>query len=210
MNEGKILVVDDHVDLAENLAEILTDAGYESVVADSAEAALARVAAGGIVAVITDFRLPGQSGAELIAELRRRGSAVPAVVMSAFTDAGTIDQAETAGALDVLPKPIDIQRLVGLVASLEEKDTDILIVDDNPALAENLAEILRARGLRPIIGSTAEEALARRTRPRMAIIDFRLPDATGVDLANRLAARDPRGAPQSHRRGAPRGAGEAG
>ena len=75
---GKILIVDDHIDLAENLAEILENAGYETVVADSAEAALDRLERKDIGALITDYRLPGRNGAELIAELRRRGDRIPA------------------------------------------------------------------------------------------------------------------------------------
>jgi DNA-binding NtrC family response regulator len=90
---GKILIVDDHVDLADNLAEILENAGYQTVVADSAEAALDRLERNDVAALITDYRLPGLNGAELIVELRRRGLTIPAVVMSAFTDDRTIDKA---------------------------------------------------------------------------------------------------------------------
>jgi CheY-like chemotaxis protein len=189
---GTILVVDDHVDLAENLAEILESAGYGVAVADSAESALARIEAGGIAALITDYRLPGRSGAELITELRRRGNTIPAVLMSAYTDPGTIEAGRAAGALDVLAKPVGIPKLIEVVATLAREDTDVFIVDDNVAFAENLAEIMRGRGLRPIVGASAEEVLAQRTRPRAAVLDFRLPDRSGSDLADRLVARDPR------------------
>src|SRR5262245_59201438 len=108
-HRGKILVVDDNVELAENLAEILGTVGYEAAVAASAEAASAALGASGCDAVITDFKLPGRSGAELIAGLREAGSNVPVVVISAYTDATMVDRAEAAGAVDVLPKPVDIR-----------------------------------------------------------------------------------------------------
>lgn len=115
-NAGKkILVVDDHADLAENLAEILTCAGFSAVVAASAEEALAHLAAEHVIAVLTDFRLPGLSGAELIGEIRRRGVRVPSVVMSAYTDDDTIARSRKAGALDVLPKPVEIARLMTIL-----------------------------------------------------------------------------------------------
>jgi DNA-binding NtrC family response regulator len=117
MSRERILVIDDHIDLAENLAEILAAMGIEAVTAPSAEAGLAVIEAGGIRAVITDYRLPGQSGAQLIAELRRRGSRIPAVVMSAYSDDETIRLARTAGALDVLAKPVDLDRLMATVQS---------------------------------------------------------------------------------------------
>lgn len=118
LGRGRILVIDDHIDLAENLAEILGAMGIDAVTAASAEAGLAVIEAGGIRAVITDYRLPGRSGAQLIAELRQRGSRIPAVVMSAYSDDETIRLARSAGALDVLAKPVDLDRLMATVQSL--------------------------------------------------------------------------------------------
>jgi DNA-binding NtrC family response regulator len=112
-----ILVVDDHADLAENLAEILGGAGYETLVAGSAEEALERLDAR-VAALLTDFRLPGLTGAELIVEVRRRGLGIPAVVMSAYTDDETIVRAHRAGATHVLAKPVAIQRLMETISSL--------------------------------------------------------------------------------------------
>jgi DNA-binding response OmpR family regulator len=189
--QGAILVVDDHVDLAENIAEILAAAGHRAMVAASAEEALRLFDAGGVAGIITDFRLPGRTGAELIAEVRRRGSGVPAVVMSAFTDDETIGKARAAGALDVLPKPVDIARLMAAVASLGTEGAMVLLVEDNQDLAENLAEALRGGGFVPVVSGSVAEALAARGEARAAVIDFRLPDGTGLDVARRLRARNP-------------------
>jgi DNA-binding NtrC family response regulator len=189
---GKILVVDDHIALAENLAEVLESAGYEAAVADSAEAALVRLDIGDIGALITDFKLPGRNGAELITELRRRGSHIPAVVMSAFTDDDTLERARSAGALDVLAKPLDFPQFFAVVEEMGNEESVILVVDDNRQLAENLAEILQQQGHLTRIGGSVSEALAALPRPRAAIVDFVLPDGTGLDVAERLRARDPR------------------
>lgn len=188
---NRILIVDDHVDLAENLAEILDGAGYQTVVAPSAEAALERVQAGDIAAVITDYRLPGRSGAQLVAELRNRGFQLPVVVMSAFTDDETIQRARAAGAAEVLAKPVPLDRLMDLVAEMSNGAPPVLLVDDNRELVENLAEALRARGHRAAICSTVAEALALTDVPTAAVLDYRLPDGTGVDVARRLRERNP-------------------
>jgi DNA-binding NtrC family response regulator len=189
---GKILVVDDHVDLAENIAEVLAGAGYETMVAASAEAALARMESEPVVALITDYRLPGRNGAELIRELRRRGNDIPVLVMSAFTDEDTIESARSAGAVDVLAKPVELERLISLVASLQAGGGLVLVVEDNRDLAENLAEILRGRGHEVVVSVSVAEALSACPSPSAAVIDFRLPDGTGIDVAERLTARDPR------------------
>jgi DNA-binding NtrC family response regulator len=189
--DSKILVVDDHVDLAENIAEILELSGYRTAIAGSAESALERVAAGDIAALITDFRLPGRDGAELIAELRRRGSTIPAVVMSAYTDDDTIASSRRAGATEVLAKPVDIPHLVTLMETLGGAGDLILVVDDNRPLAENLAEALTGRGYRAAVCTSAAEALAHGNEVGVAIVDYRLPDATGLDVAEQLRSRNP-------------------
>jgi len=98
MRSGRVLVVDDQIELAENLAEVLQGRGFETDVATSAEAGLERIGQGGVTALITDFELPGRNGAELIEAIRRQGSRIPAMVMSAYTDDRTMDRAQVAGA----------------------------------------------------------------------------------------------------------------
>lgn len=189
--QGTVLVVDDHIHLAENLAEILQDVGYEVDVADSAEAALERIDKGGVVALITDYRLPGLTGAALIETLRARGWNLPAVVMSAFTDDETIATSRSAGAYDVLAKPIEVQRLLSLVERMGGDDRLVLLAEDNGELAENLAEILRSRGHLVQVTSRASEAVARTPPPGVAILDYHLPDGSGIEVAERLTARNP-------------------
>ena len=115
---ARILVVDDHVYLAENIAEILEGEGYQTRVAVSAEQALDALERDEIHAVITDYRLPGRNGAQLIREMRQRGRQIPAVVMSAYSDEETIAAARAAGAMEVLTKPVAIVELLGLVSGL--------------------------------------------------------------------------------------------
>jgi DNA-binding NtrC family response regulator len=189
--QGKILVVDDHRDLAENLAEILEGAGYEAIVADSAEAALAHLEHEQVVALITDYRLPGRTGAELIKELRHRGNAIPAIVMSAFTDDETIAIARKAGAMDVLPKPVELTRLFSFVSDLSANEGWVLLVEDDANLAENLAEAISSRGHRVEIKGRVRGTEGWSPAPAAAIVDFQLPDGTGIEIADRLTARNP-------------------
>jgi DNA-binding NtrC family response regulator len=191
--EPTVLIVDDNVALAENLAEILASEGLAAASVATPEAALARVSEGDIAALITDFRLPGMNGADLIAEIRRRGYALPAIVVSAHTDPDTIASSGSAGALLVLPKPVDIGRLIETVGRLRDgAGQPILIVDDNRPFADNLAEGLSAAGHRVVTAHSIAEALALDAIPPVAIIDYRLPDGSGVDLAARLVRHHPR------------------
>jgi two-component system, OmpR family, response regulator QseB len=187
----RLLIVEDDADLAENLAEILESLGYEPLVALSAEQALELLREQSVDGVITDFRLPGLDGVELISELRQKGLPVPILMISALIEPADAEQAEMAGALDVLDKPIDLDRLTRLLETFSRPRGEVLIVEDNLALAENLAEALESSGIQTAIGSSAESALSRKTLPRVALVDLRLPDQDGLEVAKRLCARDP-------------------
>jgi DNA-binding NtrC family response regulator len=192
VRSGRILVVDDQAELAENISEVLQGLGFDTDVATSAESALARIRRGGITALITDFRLPGQSGAELIGELRRRGERMPALVMSAYTDDRTIDASHAAGAWLFLPKPVPLETLMEVFQSLAKQPAATLLIDDEASLTDNLAEALAGAGYETIVSRSAEEALSQPPRRlQTAVVDYRLPDGTGIEVARKLRARDP-------------------
>jgi len=111
-----VLVVDDNHELAENLAEILGMRGFAAVVANSAEEALPRALTDGADLLVTDFRLPGMSGAELVRRLREKREGLRAIVMSAYTDDTTVAAARDAGA-DFLPKPVDLGALSRMLSA---------------------------------------------------------------------------------------------
>jgi|SRR6185312_2986961 len=192
MKRGRILIVDDQVALAENIAEILQGVGFQTEVAGSAEEALTRVAQGGISGVVTDFKLPGATGAQLTEELRRAGHRMPVLMMSAYTDEATIEQSRAAGAWLFLPKPVPLPALIQAFDSLAQQPASALVVDDEQSLAENLAEALTAAGHEVVIAHTVADALAQNRRIHTAVLDVRLPDGSGIEVARQLRARDPR------------------
>ncbi len=104
-------MVDDNVALAENIVELLELAGYVAQIAGSAEEAIPRALADDVEFIVTDFRLPGLNGAELVTRLREQGRKIRAIIMSAYSDEGTISAARRAGIADFIPKPVDFARL---------------------------------------------------------------------------------------------------
>jgi DNA-binding response OmpR family regulator len=114
---NRVLIVDDNQDLAENIAEILSMKGFVTEIATSAEEALPKALPDGPGILVTDYRLPGMTGADLVREVRQQRRTVRAVVISAYTDDRTIFAARSAGA-DFLPKPVDFASLSQLIAAL--------------------------------------------------------------------------------------------
>ena len=109
-----VLIVDDNVDLAENIAEILEMDGHATSVAASAEEALPMAVEAVVDVLVTDYRLPGVTGAEFVRQLKKIRLDVRAVVISAYTDENTMKEARDAGAT-FMAKPVDHKVLSRLV-----------------------------------------------------------------------------------------------
>jgi DNA-binding NtrC family response regulator len=110
----RILVVDDDVDGLEVLRTRLVHAGYEVETAESAEKALSRVKAFDPGLIVTDQRMSGMTGIELVEKVRASMVGVEVVVMTAHDDMQTAVAAMKAGAFDFLVKPVDPKAVQGL------------------------------------------------------------------------------------------------
>ncbi|MCG6987285.1 MAG: sigma-54 dependent transcriptional regulator [Gemmatimonadetes bacterium] len=110
----RILIVDDDTDALEVYRTRLAHAGYDVEVADSAEKALARVSAFDPGLVVTDVRMSGMSGLDLLCRLREGTTGMEVVVMTGHEDMETAVTAMKAGAFDFLVKPVDPKTLLAL------------------------------------------------------------------------------------------------
>jgi two-component system NtrC family response regulator len=113
-----VLIVDDDAALREGLAETLTDLGHRPEQAADGAAALARVARGGVDAVLLDLRMPGLDGMEVLRRLRTRADAPPVAVLTAVPTAANTIEAMRLGAVDHLAKPVGRDDLAALLARM--------------------------------------------------------------------------------------------
>src|SRR6202140_3310517 len=119
--KATVLVVEDEEKLRRVIELQLKTAGYDVEQAGSAEDAM-RLADRADV-ILTDLRLPGVSGLELLAQLRRQDSHTPGIVMTAFGSIETAVEAMKAGAVDFLPKPFSLDHLMTVVNKALEVKT---------------------------------------------------------------------------------------
>jgi DNA-binding NtrC family response regulator len=111
-----VLVVDDDLLHARLLrANLSHPARVRAEVAGSASEALARIAAGGVDAVVTDLVMPGMDGIELTRRIRAAGSAIPVVLVSAAATLERAVEAMRAGATDVAAKPVNVTTLLARI-----------------------------------------------------------------------------------------------
>jgi two-component system, NtrC family, response regulator AtoC len=108
LETNRVLVVDDDAAMREMLADgLATETTLIETVAGAVEA-IVRVESGEIDVVITDLRMPGQSGLELCKQIVQQTSALPVIVLTAFGDYETAVQAVRAGAYDFIAKPVHL------------------------------------------------------------------------------------------------------
>jgi len=114
MSAGHVLIVDDDPALLEALPGFLRMrmAGLLVDTADSGTAAIGQIATRDYDAIVSDIRIPGMDGLELLAEIRSQRPDTPTLMITGYADQELVVQALRAGAYDFIAKPIDRDYLI--------------------------------------------------------------------------------------------------
>ncbi len=115
-----ILLVDDDTRILAALSEAIAEDGTEVRTAPSAEKALAALGSAPAEVVLTDLRMPGMDGIELLRLLRDRAPDIDVVIMTAYQDLPTVATAMREGAQDFLVKPLDLHHVRRLLDRIYE------------------------------------------------------------------------------------------
>ncbi len=107
-----VLVVDDKEMMRDSVGATLQRAGLSIVTAEGGEAALAAIAARRPDVVVSDMKMPGLSGLELLGRIRQIDDELPVVMMTAFAAVETAVEAMKLGAFDYITKPFEGDELV--------------------------------------------------------------------------------------------------
>jgi len=133
----QILIVDDEKAQREILEGFLVKQGYGALSATDGENALEKFKDGAFDLVLTDYRMPGIDGIQLLREVRRLNPQGVVVIMTAYGTVGTAVAAMREGAYDYLTKPIDLDELLLLIQRVER---EIRLGQENRELKEQLRE----------------------------------------------------------------------
>jgi DNA-binding NtrC family response regulator len=187
----RILIVDDNLPLAENLAEILQDQGFETCVFSDPRQALASIQRGQYALALLDMRMPHLSGMDLYRALKAVDPELRAVAMTAFARDDNVLDALDDGVHAVLSKPVAPADLVDLLHTVLTGPS-ALVVDDDRNFAANLVEILLHHGVsaRAATSCATARATLGNMVPRLLVVDARLPDGDGAQLLHEMGARD--------------------
>ncbi len=144
MSQGGVLIVDDDLALLQALPQALRlhMGGVTVETADSATAALERIAARDYDAIVADIRMPGMDGLELLAEIRTRRPDTPTLMITGHGENDLVVGALRGGACDFIHKPIDREYFIAaLHRALQTREARRRVKDRQLALERHLGEL---------------------------------------------------------------------
>jgi DNA-binding NtrC family response regulator len=178
MSKGTILVVDDEANARTALAELLRDEGYRVETAADGFKALGKMEEAAPDLVLTDLKMPGMGGVELLQRIREQDEDAVVIVMTAFGAVDTAVDALKKGAADYLTKPLNMTELVlvlaremerrrlrleagSLRARLAERYRFENIIGDAPAMQAIFKTVAQVAGSRASVLITGESGTGK-------------------------------------------------
>ena len=113
-----VVVIEDDPGSQKTLARVLRTGGYEAAIYRSAEDFLSSSPESPPIGLLLDVHLGGMSGLDLQRRLRNEGSTIPVIIITAFDDARSREQAERLGCVAYLRKPCEAETILSLLDQL--------------------------------------------------------------------------------------------
>lgn len=148
MSIERVLIVDDEVLMRNFLVEALKRKGLEALAAENGVKALSLIKEHSFDLVITDMKMPGMTGLELLKSIKEISPSTLVIVVTAF---GTIENAVEAmqtGAFHYLIKPFSLE---SLMANIEKANQHVVLVEENTYLREQVGS---NPSMRPVIAES--------------------------------------------------------
>jgi two-component system, NtrC family, response regulator HydG len=183
----RVLIVDDDVDHAESLADVLEMRGHPVELAHSGEEAIECFKAAEFDLVLLDVKLPGINGVETFLELKRIRPSARVMMMTGFSLEQLIAQALEQGALGVLYKPFAATELLAALGQVAQRGR-ILVADDDPDFVDSIMPILAAADFELCVADNGRDALIEIERQKLdcLILDLGLAVIAGPEAMTRL------------------------
>jgi DNA-binding NtrC family response regulator len=138
---ARVLIVDDDASIRSSLAEALGEAGYDVATAESGTRALDLLHRAAPEVMLTDVRMDGMDGLELLRAVRERGVDTDVVLMTAYDDMPTVVAAMRGGAAEFLVKPLRLEPLLAVLQRVLE-DRRLRTRAKRPSAAGGLQDLV--------------------------------------------------------------------
>jgi two-component system response regulator HydG len=224
-SQSRLLIVDDDTAMREMLASLFRDRGYSVEEAVSAAEALEKAGEQCFNVVLSDIRMPGKTGIEMVGELRERLPETPVVLMTAFGSIDSAVESMRAGAFDYITKPFEPDAVVLTIEralerrALEEENRRLRraldqtssfgdLIGESPAMREIFALIRKvANSSSSVLVTAGERTIRTRSRRVYGSAHHEARTFREGRRWNTISRRDRRHEPGTPGKTAPRSAG---
>lgn len=117
----RVLVVDDESEVVDMILRHLEMEGYDAIGETDPQAALERIKKEDVKVVVTDIKMPGMSGVELLKEIKDVDGTIQVIMITGYVEMNLLVSSLSNGANDCIFKPLDIDQLQGAVDNSIEK-----------------------------------------------------------------------------------------
>jgi two-component system, LuxR family, response regulator FixJ len=142
MSRGKVFVIDDDEAMRDSLHFLLDSAEFEVTLFESAQVFLTRLDSLDFGCVVSDVRMPGVDGIEMLRRLKGHNSRLPVIIMTGHGDVPLAVEAMKLGAVDFLEKPFDDDVLIAMIeAALKRAEPEARNEAATREIAERVASL---------------------------------------------------------------------
>lgn len=156
---ASILVVDDELSMREFLKILLEKEGYRVTVAADGKSALALAGKHSFDLVISDIRMPGMSGLDLLTRLKQVKAEIGVIMITAFASPDDAVAAMKSGAFDYITKPFNVDEIKTVVRAVLKKQRQITPASDFPEIIGQSPEMMKIFELIAKIAPTSANVL---------------------------------------------------
>lgn len=155
----RILIVDDDRTMVTTLCDIFTLRGWEALPAYSGAEAIRVARERAVPIVLMDIKMQGMSGVEALKALKAEQPGIRVVLMTAYSAESLLAEAEREGVMRVLPKPLDINQLLTILAEKGRSRAPVLIVDHDAGFLRSMSDLLQLGGFETVTAFNINDAL---------------------------------------------------
>jgi len=187
-NPLKILILDDDVDVAEGLTDILELHGHDVTMVHDGLSAIEAYTNNDFDIGFFDVKMPGMNGVESFIEIKKIKPHAKVFMMTGYSVEQLLEEALENGALGVMRKPFDVDELIAKLDGI--KEGLVVVADADPDFTNQIVPLLERSGYDVLVAKSGPEALdAVNGNVDLLILDFNLPILSGLEVYLELKKR---------------------
>jgi len=181
--ETKVLIVDDDVEFADSLKDILDAEGHKTQTANNGLEAIVEVEDTAFDIILMDIKMPVMNGVELLKRVKKLNTEIVVIMMTAFSVEDLINDAKEEGAFGVLHKPLDIKKLLEMIELAKTGNGLIMIADDDLNARDTLKDVFEEKGYSVSLASNSDEAIrmAKEEPTNIIFLDIKFSPLNGLE-----------------------------